>query len=428
MPARRALAATGSAVALAFALSACGSGSGGGVAPPAIGTTGPTSSTPLRAVKLTASQVSALGHDDDLFAGDLVRAMAKGDPGNLVVSPASIAIALQMLTDGAAGSTRSQLDHALHIDGLSSRQLTAAAAALFGELASLGKDLSVSDDVWVQHGRPVSPEFAADMRQGFAAGLHAVDFDDPSAAAGTINAAIAADTHGHITDLLTPQQLDGALAVLTDAVYLHANWAQPFEQAQTRPMPFTTSSGSTTPVPTMNRTATWDYADRDGVQSVTLPYQDGRLAMTVLLPATGSSPAALEARAAQQGWDSLTAGEAPTSVALALPRFQMRTTTDLTSVLRSLGITDAFGPGADLSGICSQCSVSAVEHQAWIKTDEKGTTAAAATGVVVGSLAIRAGDTAVPMVVDRPFLVVIRDTRTGLPLFVAQVADPSQTP
>jgi len=428
MLAPRTLAAAGVAVALAVGLAGCGSASGTGdsTAPPTgSGRPGSASSTPLDDVKLTASEISALGHDDDLFSGDLVQAMAKGDSGNLVLSPASIAIALQMLADGAAGTTQAQLEKALHIDGLSSRQLTAASARLFDDLSGLGRQVSISDDVWVQDGQPVTPGFASDMRTGFAAGLHNVNFGNPAGAAQTINSAISDDTHGHITDLMSPQQLAGALAVLTDAVYLHADWQQPFEAGKTAPMAFTTGSGSSEQVPTMNQTATWDYVDHDGFQAVTLPYQGGRLAMTVMLPAQGSSPAAIEAQAAKSGWSALISGGQPTPVALALPRFQMRTTTELTSVLASLGVTAAFGPGADLSGICRQCSVSAVDHQAWIKTDEQGTTAAAATGIVVSTLAVRADNTGVPMRVDRPFVVVIRDSKTGLPLFVAQVADPT---
>lgn len=418
------------AAVAAAALAGCGNG-GGVPTPGSPNSAPPGATTQLHNVHLTAADLSSLARDDDRFAGDLMRAITSGGSDaagtNIVVSPASVAIVLQMLADGAAGQTREQLIRALHDEGLGERTLTAASAQLFADLRDLGDQLSISDAVWLQHGLAVTPSFAADMRQGFAAGLHDIDFGDPSTAAQTIDDAISRATHGHITNLMTPAELAGAVAVLTDAVYLTADWSQPFSSAQTRPDTFTVSSGHTEQVPTMHQSATFDFIQHEGFQAVNLPYQGGRLAMSVLLPASGSSPAAVEALAAQQGWSALLDGASPTKVTLALPRFETRTTLDLTGVLQHLGITDAFGRNADLTGICRQCAVSSVQHQAWIKTDEKGTTAAAATGAVVVPLAIRENDTGVVMNVDRPFLAVVRDTRTGLPLFVAQIGDPAAT-
>jgi serpin B len=422
-PTRLSLVATAAAIALTA--TGCAGGSGTGSTGPRPRSLPAGHTAPLTKVRLSADQLAALAVADDRFAGDLVRALANDDSGNLVVSPASVAIALQMLADGSGGSTRSQLERALHADGMSIEELTAGGAAMFRRLKGLTAQVAIADDVWVQRGEPVSRRYAADVERGFGAGLHSVDLGDPTSAAQAINRSVADTTRGHITGIVTPQELQQAIAVLTDAIYLKADWATPFDASATHPAPFATAGGGSERVPTMHRTATLDYVAGSGYQAVTLPYAGGRLAMSVFLPARGSSPADVEAAAARHGWSALLPGSSPTSVALSLPRFELRTSTDLTPVLRSLGITAAFGPTADLSGICRQCDVSAVEHQAWIRTDEKGTTAAAATGVVVGTTAIRAGDpTAVVMTVDRPFLAVVRDRATGLPLFVAQVARP----
>ena len=411
------------ALVAGLSLSACAGGSSSQTGtPPSSG----HQNLPLADVHLTAAQIADLGRDDDLFAGDLVKAMAAGQTGNLVLSPASIATALQMLTDGARGQTQQQLESALHASGLNDRELTAASAQLLLELRGLSKQVTMSNNVWVQQGDSVTPEFAADMKSGFDGALHSIDFSNTSAAASTINQAISNETGGHINNLVSPDSLVSAITVLTDAIYLHADWASPFQSNQTDPAMFTPAAGSTEQVPTMHQQATWGYLAGDGYQVVTLPYEGGRLAMSIFLPSLGSSPASVEDKAAGVGFTALLSGAKPTPVMLSLPKFQLRTSTDLVSVLQSLGVTDAFSSSADLSGICGQCQVSSVEHQAWIRTDEKGTTAAAATSVGVTAGAVEENPPGVvQMNVDRPFLAVVRDTKTGLPLFVAQVANPS---
>ena len=54
--------------------------------------------------------------------------------------------------------------------------------------------------------------------------------------------------------------------------------------------------------------------------------------------------------------------------------------------------------------------------------NEAGTEAAAATAVVIDNFGVSEQAT---VVVDRPFLLVIRDQPTGALLFVGRVVDPS---
>jgi serpin B len=119
---------------------------------------------------------------------------------------------------------------------------------------------------------------------------------------------------------------------------------------------------------------------------------------------------------------------APTSTRylLSMPRFKFQTALGLADVLGKLGMTDAFKPKvADFSGIDGgdDLFIQAVIHQATIAVDEKGTTAAAATAIGVGTDAIALGES---LVVDRPFLFAIRDDATGTILFLGRVLDPSK--
>ena len=114
----------------------------------------------------------------------------------------------------------------------------------------------------------------------------------------------------------------------------------------------------------------------------------------------------------------------PAGLDIALPRFLVELALDLQSALKALGMTDAFAfDDADFSGIdgAKDLAVTAALHKAFIKFDEEGTEAAAATAVVLGD---RAAPIHAQVVVDRPFLFFLRDRITGAILFVGRVTSP----
>jgi len=105
---------------------------------------------------------------------------------------------------------------------------------------------------------------------------------------------------------------------------------------------------------------------------------------------------------------------------LQIPKFTLETEYNLVKDLMALGIEDAFGP-ADFSGISSESLfIDRAVHKAFVDVNEKGTEAAAATGVgMFQSMppTFRA---------DHPFVFVIMDNETGNILFLGKVVDPSQ--
>jgi len=97
----------------------------------------------------------------------------------------------------------------------------------------------------------------------------------------------------------------------------------------------------------------------------------------------------------------------------------------MASVLKSMGMTNAFSPNADFSGINGKRDlfISAVIHKAYVEVNEEGTEAAAATGVVMRLTSI--GPAPIPVFrADHPFLFLIRDNLTGSILFIGRVANP----
>ena len=373
---------------------------------------------------------------DDAFGADLYRLLAAGRR-NVVFSPASIAAALQMALCGAGGATAAQIAAALHLAGPDAA--ADGLRLLSGVLSQAGDGTNVTlrapNTMWVQAGLPLEPGFTSRLGDAAALTVRPVDFRGaPRQARAQINELIAEQTAGKITDLLGPDAVSAATRlVLANAVYLKARWAFPFPASATADTPFypgpdgnadAEPAGSPLTVPMMRRTADLAYLRADGYQAVLLPYQDGRLAMAIVLP---DGPLPTLAPRLAGGLGPLLAGAARQRVALSLPKFRQRAGFGLIPVLRQLGVEDAFTDAADFSGITAQerLFISAVVHQAYIDVDEQGTEAAAATAIGMRPMAMRREPDPIRLVVDRPFLFAIIDTATGLPLFLGQVTRPA---
>jgi serpin B len=373
----------------------------------------------LTKAQLTAAQLSALASADNAFGGELLaRVVATGHGGNVVLSPASIATALQMTYVGARGRTAAEMARVLRVTGQSPAQTAAAATRLMSQLAPLANDdrslLDVVNALWVQSGFTLTPAYAEMMRSGFGADLHRVDFvGHPATAVDAINKAVESTTHGRIKDLVARDQVDGLTRlVLTNAIYLKARWAVPFEKGATSDRDFFVTSDAVTKVPTMERAGVYDYAHGPGYQAVRLPYAGGRLVMTVVLPAAETTTMPKSIGPFHQS-----------SVDLYLPKWSFDWSHELTETLSAMGMPTAFGGGADFSGISTRepLHISFVQHKAFIKVDENGTEAAAATAIGMETLGLAAST---PMHVNRPFFFTNTDTQTGLNLFAGRVTFP----
>ncbi len=376
-----------------------------------------------------ASAARAAAAADDAFGTDLYQMLAE-PTANTVFSPVNVASALLMALCGARGRTAEELARVLHLDSspeVAADALRSLSAMLHALTTGESVTLRAPNTVWVQSGLPLRPEFTGQLT-GAAATLADADFAGaPDAARAEINRVIAEQTGGKITGLLPPGTI-GSLTrlVLASAVYLKAAWTNPFPESATEDAPFY-PDGPDRPgltVPMMHGTAPRAYLRGDGYQAVLLPYRGASLAMAVVLP--DGPLAALRPKIGAAGLHGLLAGPVTHQVALSMPRFRLETEFDLIPALRRLGVSEAFGDGADFSGIteAEALQISAVAHKAYIDVDEQGTEAAAATAVIMKVSAALRLPPPVTMVVDRPFLFAIVDTATGLPLFLGQVAQP----
>jgi serine protease inhibitor len=213
--------------------------------------------------------------------------------------------------------------------------------------------------------------------------------------------------------------------VLTDALYLHAAWATPFDPDETGPGLFATAAGWPVTAQFMLG-GQYRAVSAGGWTAVWLPYRGGKLAMEALLPPAGPAGCTLPAAAALGAMTSRLASGQPGTMtrSVSFPKVNLATQLSMKPVLTRLGMGVAFTPAADFTGLSQQaCCIGLVEHSATLDIGEKGTVASAATAVGVEA---SAGRVLPPQVrFDRPYLMVVTDRATGEPLFMARVADPA---
>lgn len=385
--------------------------------------------------ELPEGDLAALADGNSAFAFDLYGAL-RGQEDNLFYSPYSVSLALAMAYAGARGETEVQMAKVLHYT-LPQDRLHPAFNTLDQQLASRssgakGQDgkgfrLKLANSLWGQSGYKFLPQYLETLTRNYGAGLRLADFAQaPEPARLVINDWVKEQTEGKIPDLLPQGAVDPATRlVLANAVYFNAAWKYPFIKEGTREHPFTLLDGRQIDVPMMTQTKTLAYAQGEGYQAVELPYDGDELSLVVLLPDSGAF-GQFEGSLSRDRVEAALMSLQPRPVTLTLPKFTYESSFSLAETLSGMGMPDAMGGGADFSGIdgSRDLFIKDVIHKAIVVVDERGTEAAAATGVVMPASA--PAQQPVTLTVDRPFVFLIRDAKTGTLLFVGRVLNPAR--
>ncbi|MGA2113633.1 MAG: serpin family protein [Bryobacteraceae bacterium] len=353
-----------------------------------------------------------------------------GGDGNLILSPFNIATALSMALAGARGRTAEEIRSVLELPHDSAPD--AALGALLDGLAKAGNgkgnQLHTANGLWVQKGFTIQPAFESTLANDYHAPLNLLDFiADPDVARSRINRWTEEQTEEKIKDLLPAGSLNAQTRlVLTSAIYFYGKWQDPFSTLRTQPAPFTLPDGGTTETNFMNQTAHFGYGETPSAQILEMRYAGTGIAFDVLLPKTPAGLPGLEKSLTSESLKGWLGSLAVRNVQVSLPKFRAESGFSLRQVLSTMGMPAAFSDRADFSGIDPQrgLAISAVVHKAFVDVSEQGTEAAAATGVTMHALAMRMPEPPVVFRADHPFLFLIRDTGTGVALFIGRLTNP----
>jgi serpin B len=381
---------------------------------------------PTIAVAPEVEQAVALGIN--AFAIDLHHELA-GKPGNLFVSPASIAIAFAMTHAGAKGATASELSTTFHFPESADLHRGLAGMLAHWDAASGGLELDVANRLFGEKTVAFEPTFLDLTQSVFAAPLEALDFKAESAAARThINDWVATQTKDKIRDLIPASGVNAATRlVLVNAIYFKAQWAEAFEPSSTAEAPFFGGAGKM-----MHRVEQYrlGIAKDAKLRTLEVPYNGGEYSMVIVLPDDAKGLAAVEKALTAEALRGWLDGAAQTRVELKLPRFRIEpgAALELRAPLEKLGVVAAWDAGkAEFTGIApakEQLMISEAYHKAFIAVDEAGTEAAAATAVSMAPGSAAPTDEPAVFVADHPFLFLIRDTKSGAILFMGRLIDP----
>jgi serine protease inhibitor len=350
---------------------------------------------------------------------------------NFAISTYSLERCLGLLALGAKGKTAQELLAYLHTDNLASWLANSAAGA------SAGKGqvtFNESNGVWVQKSLPLAADFQRDIAANKAT-VESLDFaSKPDEARLRINQKVSEQTQTKIPELLPGGVImPSTRTVLTNAIYFLGTWQTAFEVAKTRDESFTTSDGKSVQVPMMNAAITvpggkyalGSAAGSTGI-AVSLPYSGSSYALLLVVP-DGPLAAFEDALAGDTVINISKALKTEGKLALAMPKFEIRSGGFVHPALAKAGLPLAMSENADYHGITAReaLTVSAVVHQVFIKVDEHGTEAAAATAVVMAPGG--AAPKLTPLRFDRPFFFAVYNKNSGTTLFSGHVGNPLES-
>ncbi len=445
MGTRRARVDLAALIIAASSVAACGGGgeasnTTGDPSPPASSSppssSAPPSSTPTPTAVAQAESANttvnpAIVTADNGFGLTLFKTLQPSAAGNIAISPLSVSMALQILYNGAAGTTHQAMAQTLQLGALSVADMNDANAALQASLLTADPKVTliIANSLWTQSGdSSVLASFTQADQTYYGATL-----GDLSGAPANVNAWISNATQGLITHILPAGDYSKEVAVLANALYFKAPWTTAFDTGQTVSQPFTLTDGSEASVPMMHQTGSYPYLQGVNFQAVSIPYGSGRMSMLVILPSSGVTISSFVANLTLDDLNTWIGALRTTGGSIGLPRFTATyQTTGLAGVLANLGMSVAIcapigSGGADFSALSSSpppVCVSDAEHQTVVEVDEAGTIAAAATTVTVSPTDVVAGN--FTMMMDRPFVYAICDDVTGEVLFIGALVNPAQ--
>jgi len=396
-------------VACLFALTACGSE--------------PAVAVPVQRVSMKLTDSSPA------FGLKLLdQLLAESDADNVFISPLSASIMLSMAASASQGETRTAMLKALGLDPNVDPGAEIAATVKRLAQSDANAQLELAQAVWAQKGLALSPAYVQKLRDDYRAELANLDFQSPDAP-GVVNRWVDRATHHKI-----PQLVDSfphnTVGFLVNATYFHALWATEFKTAGQRD--FHSFAGQTKQVPMMRRDDGVIVLSAPDYQAALLPYKGARFSALILLPGQTLAPKDFAAFLGEARWSQAMAylhqaagptfggkctargfGDAGVTCGgtLVMPKFKLEYKKDLTDTLAAIGMPMPAG----LPEFCGACALSKVIQKTYLEVDEKGTTAAAATGGMVTTSA------PIPVVVDRPFGFALIDNATGAPLFLGAI-------
>jgi serine protease inhibitor len=365
---------------------------------------------------------------DNAFGLEMFQKIRKNSKeDNIMISPLSISVAFAMAYNGADKDTKTEMEKAMKLNGLTTDQINNSYKMLIAGLQSLDKDVvfEIANAIYYADGFSVKPDFLNINKTVYDAKVEKLNFGSPSAVK-TINSWVAEKTHNKISKII--EQLNPLdRMVLLNAIYFNGIWTNKFDQKGTHLLNFTKTNGSNLEVPMMKKEEKLDYSTNSLFSAIKMPYGKGQYNMIVMLPAEGKNSHDLINSLSATNWNNWMKGfEVKNPVVVTMPRFKFSFETKLNSVLTEMGMIKAFEPNvADFSKISAEnLFISSAVHKSFIDVNENGTEAAAVTSITFSNTSIGNEPPKTYFTVNKPFVFAITEKDTDAILFMGEVQNP----
>ena len=330
-----------------------------------------------------------------------------------LVSPLSVLTALALVQNGAQGDTLAQLEQAL--GGLDRDTLNAYMRA-YCDFLTESDELKIANSVWTDSSAEAKRAFLQKAVDSYSAQLFSAPLSDPKTVE-SVNSWVKKNTDGMIPKII--EKADRyAVMMLVNAIAFDAKWETPYKRSDIEKLEFTSYSGSKKKTDFMCSTKNV-YLKDGGAVGFMKPYKNGRFAFAALLPDENTG---IDDYVASLSGDKLmkifSSAKRGNEVNVKMPKFRTEYSAQLIDTLKKMGVKDAFdSKTADFSSLIENrdAYIATVVHKTFIEVDESGTRAAASTLVGADTMSLMEPYS---VCLNRPFVYMIVDTETNLPLFI----------
>ncbi|MEG3070290.1 MAG: serpin family protein [Candidatus Syntrophopropionicum ammoniitolerans] len=167
------------------------------------------------------------------------------DSENIMVSPISVAMALQMTYNDAGAETREDMAQVLQIAGMDLDTLNQNNRGLLQKLQTGDAKitLEIANSLWLREGMAFDQDFLQRNKDYYSAGVYNLDFSQPEAA-DTINNWVGENTKGLIKGIVDPPIDPRTIMFLINATYFQGTWTKQFDKQATFEDTFYSAAGN----------------------------------------------------------------------------------------------------------------------------------------------------------------------------------------
>ncbi|CAH2261874.1 leukocyte elastase inhibitor-like [Pararge aegeria] len=391
----------------------------------------PIALNPIRFMGVGSTEVEQLNNITyaiTTFGINLMKSINYLQTGNIIVSPTSIATVLALLQQGTFGDAQNQITRSLQtppeVSAPTYKRLTYDM-----KKRNSRNILTVSNNLFVGDGFDMNPDFKETAVENFGSEVTTMDFSRPAWAVNQINKWVAIQTHNRIENLLPPNAVGiNTQLVIANAVYFKGLWETKFKKEATKKLTFNLSNGETKSVPFMRMRHGFKFGIEEDTRArvVVMPFERHQYSLILILPHQLSSVDTILGSLTNAKLVSYHKFE-EIETQLEIPKFTMKSDTNLIPVLKVMGITEIFSQKTDLTRIGTYRTfspeITSAIHTGYLSVDEQGLSASAATGFA--AVALSYDDPSATFRANRPFLAILWDTQFAIPLFIARIEDPS---